>query len=217
MKPSEPSTHPPMLALSVEFDATADDVGAVAATRRAARDTEATIVQAARSGDRAAFARLHERYAPMVHGIALARVPPPDAADVVQEAFLHALERMRFLRDDGAFGPWIAAIARNLAIEFHRRGRVRRHDELIDQPAPAGRSGGDAATEKAMGVLELIRTLPETYAETLVLRLVEGLTGPQIAACVGMTHGSVRVNLTRGMQMLRERLGASQIRLEDTP
>jgi len=59
--------------------------------------------------------------------------------------------------------------------------------------------------------------LPETYAETLVLRLVEGLTGPQIAACTGMTHGSVRVNLTRGMQMLRERLQELNLIVEDSP
>ena len=52
-------------------------------------------------------------------------------------------------------------------------------------------------------VLGLIRGLPESYRETLVLRLVDGLTGPQIAERTGMTHGSVRVNLSRGMAQLR--------------
>ena len=178
-------------------------------------DTDSAMVGAARRGDRAAFARLHERYAPMVHAIALARVPPSDAVDLVQEAFLHALERLRLLRDDHAFAPWIATIARNLAIEFHRRRRIRMHEELHDQPAVPGKSSGGA--EHAMRLLEVIRMLPETYAETLVLRLVEGLTGPQIAACTGMTHGSVRVNLTRGMQMLRERLQQLNLNVEDSP
>ena len=54
--------------------------------------------------------------------------------------------------------------------------------------------------------LAVLRTLPETYRESLTLRLVEGLTGPEIAARLGLTHGSVRVNLHRGMQMLREKL-----------
>jgi RNA polymerase sigma-70 factor (ECF subfamily) len=49
--------------------------------------------------------------------------------------------------------------------------------------------------------------LPETYRETLLLRLVEGMTGPEIAARTGLTSGSVRVNLHRGMQQLREKLG----------
>ena len=50
-----------------------------------------------------------------------------------------------------------------------------------------------------------IRSLPEAYRETLVLRLVEGMTGPEIAARTGLTAASVRVNLHRGMKMLRER------------
>ena len=54
--------------------------------------------------------------------------------------------------------------------------------------------------------LAVLRTLPETYREPLMLRLVEGMTGPEIALRMGLTHGSVRVNLHRGMQMLREKL-----------
>ena len=58
-----------------------------------------------------------------------------------------------------------------------------------------------------MAVLAAIRRLPEAYRETLVLRLVEGLTGPEIAERTGLQPGSVRVNLHRGMQMLRVALG----------
>ncbi len=50
-----------------------------------------------------------------------------------------------------------------------------------------------------------MRELPEAYRDTLVMRFVEGMTGPEIAAHTGLTHGSVRVNLHRGMQMLREK------------
>jgi RNA polymerase sigma-70 factor (ECF subfamily) len=42
----------------------------------------------------------------------------------------------------------------------------------------------------------------------LILRLVEGMTGPEISARTGLTHGSVRVNLHRGMQQLRVKLGS---------
>jgi RNA polymerase sigma-70 factor, ECF subfamily len=52
--------------------------------------------------------------------------------------------------------------------------------------------------------------LPEAYRETLVLRLVEGMTGPEIAARTGLTAASVRVNLHRGMKLLRERLGVME-------
>jgi RNA polymerase sigma-70 factor (ECF subfamily) len=56
-------------------------------------------------------------------------------------------------------------------------------------------------------ILAVVRALPEPYREPLILRLVEGMTGPEIARHTGLTHGSVRVNLCRGMQMLREKLG----------
>ena len=59
----------------------------------------------------------------------------------------------------------------------------------------------------ALAVLAAIRTLPDAYRETLVLRLVEGMTGPEIATRTGLTPASVRVNLHRGMKQLRERLG----------
>ena len=55
-------------------------------------------------------------------------------------------------------------------------------------------------------MLEIIRSLPEAYRETLVLRLVEGMNGPEIAARTGLTPASVRVNLHRGMKLLRRKL-----------
>jgi RNA polymerase sigma-70 factor (ECF subfamily) len=55
--------------------------------------------------------------------------------------------------------------------------------------------------------LEAIRRLPDAYRETLMLRLVEGMTGPEIAARTNLTPDSVRVNLCRGMKLLRAQLG----------
>ena len=72
-------------------------------------------------------------------------------------------------------------------------------------PEDLGRHDPDRA--EALQVLAAIRTLPEAYQETLILRLVEGMSGPEIAAQVGLTPDSVRVNLHRGMQQLRARLG----------
>ncbi len=60
-----------------------------------------------------------------------------------------------------------------------------------------------ACTELQRRVLALVASLPGAYREPLVLRLVEGMTGPEIARRTGLTPGSVRVNLCRGMAMLR--------------
>lgn len=163
---------------------------------------DAEVVARARSGDSDAFARLHRSYAPMVHGILLSRVPRGEVNDLAQDVFVLALERIRSLRDDNAFGGWLAMIARNRATDYHRQ---KRDDvELLDDTAHDPSSHNDS---EAAHVLLLVKSLPEAYRETLVLRLVEGMTGPEIAERTGLTPGSVRVNLHRGMQMLKEKLG----------
>ena len=60
-------------------------------------------------------------------------------------------------------------------------------------------------------MLDAIRRLPATYCETLMLRLVEGMTGPEIAVQTGLAPASVRVNLCRGMKLLRDELGDSYL------
>src|SRR3990170_4208362 len=163
----------------------------------------ASLVAAARNGDRAAFGHLYGRYGRMVHGILLARVPRSEVADLVHDVFLAALRRLDTLRDNRAFGGWLAMIARNRATDYHRRS-----PEMTEVPEMLSRD--DPPQAEAHAVLEAVRSLPEAYREPLILRLVEGMTGPEIAARTGLTPGSVRVNLHRGMKRLREKLGWSQ-------
>ena len=113
-----------------------------------------------------------------------------------------ALRKLPTLRDPAAFGGWLAIISRNRANDYHRRSEETTElpDDLVSPSAPA-------ADAEALAVLGLIRTLPDAYRETLILRLVEGMTGPEIASRTGLTPASVRVNLHRGMKMLREMLG----------
>ena len=171
---------------------------------------DAKLVDAARDGDRAAFGHLYERYARMVHGVLLARVPLGEVDDLVQDVFMRALRRLSTLRENGSFGGWLAAIARNLANDYYRRSvpEDQLTDDTPDSEAKRGIPEGDRAGQAA-AVLDAVRCLPDAYRETLILRLVEGMTGPEIAARTGMTHGSVRVNLHRGMEQLRAKLSSN--------
>ena len=63
-----------------------------------------------------------------------------------------------------------------------------------------------ASASLAARLAEAVRALPEAYRETLLMRLVEGMTGPEIARQTGLTPESVRVNLCRGMKLLRTAL-----------
>lgn len=168
---------------------------------------DAGCVSAARDGDRAAFGQLYERYARMVHGVLLAKVPVCEVDDLVQDVFMRALRRLSTLRESGRFGAWLAAIARNVAHDYHRRSvpEDQLTEDASDNEIKCGMSRGDH-NGPAVAILDAVMSLPDAYRETLILRLVEGMTGPEIAARTGMTHGSVRVNLHRGMEQLRAKL-----------
>lgn len=161
---------------------------------------DARLVAEIRSGDEHAFTRLHRKFAPLIHGVLLARMPPDEVADVVQEVFLAAYKGIANLRDPDALGPWLVKLARNHAAGFYRSRKVT--EELPDEV-----SGGRSHKAQAIEVMIAIKSLPSAYSETLMLRLVEGMTGDEISQLTGLSPGSVRVNLHRGMEMLRKTLG----------
>lgn len=167
---------------------------------KAGPNAHPALVEAARAGDRAAFGDLYDRYRPLVHGILLAYVPYADVEDLMQNVFLQAMGKLANLRQAESFGAWLAAIARHQALDFLRQSKLQVSLEV--EPVAATRP-----TAEAQIALEALQSLPEAYRETLILRLVEGMTGPEIASRTGLTPDSVRVNLCRGMKLLRERLG----------
>ncbi|MFN7998162.1 MAG: sigma-70 family RNA polymerase sigma factor [Bryobacteraceae bacterium] len=183
------------LALSADFDTSTS----VAGSPVVSITDDAELARAARAGNRVSFGRLYDRYAKMVHAILLARVPRSEVDDLVQDVFLSALRQLSNLRQEGAFGGWLAMIARNRAHDYHRRSRE--WAELPDNLPSTDRRSPDA-----LAALDAIRNLPVAYREPLLMRLVEGMTGEEIASRTGMTAPSVRVNLHRGMKMLRQKL-----------
>ena len=183
--------------VAVAFQGTVDR--APAAVTRQLGET----IRAVAGGDRDAFSRLYAEYVRLVHAILLGRVPRRDVDDLVQDVFIAAYTRIRELRDPAAFGGWLATIARNRATDHLRqmRDQVELPEEL---------PGGEAIDAEAMAVLDVIRKLPDAYRETLLMRLVEGMSGVEIAERSGLTPASVRVNLHRGMKILREQLGVER-------
>src|SRR5678816_1635230 len=141
-------------------------------TGQAAEDGR--LVRAARAGDESAFASLYERYGRVVHALLLVRVGRDQVEDLVQDVFLTAWRRLDDLRDPAAFGGWIAMIARRRATDFHRRPA-----DFVALPDNLESPGTAQVEADANVALAAIRALPEAYRETLILRLVEGLSGPE--------------------------------------
>ncbi len=167
--------------------------------------TEDARVRAARDGNEEAFQDLYLRYRGAVRAVVLTKVGWQDADDLTQDVFLVAWHRLDQLRDPARFGPWILQCARNRCRDHHRRHKTvpLGADERklhVSMPPRA----------EALEVLAAIQSLPASYRETLVMRLVEGMSGQEIADQAGLTHRSVRVNLHRGFKMLRKALGEGE-------
>ena len=176
-----------------------------AADRKHNASSDAAFVQAALRGERSAWSELYERYVQTVHACILAKVPPSDAEDLVQDVFVSALDRLPSLSEHERFGGWLMTIARNRRTDYWRRHK--KVEELGEGPEAVERPRSDA-----LRALEAIRSLPDSYQDALIMRLVEGMTGPEIAVRLDMTHGSVRVNLSRGMKLLRTALDIKETR-----
>src|SRR6266849_8350563 len=105
-----------------------------------------SLVSAAREGDRAAFGRLYDRYARMVHGILLSRVPPREVDDLVQEVFLLALRQLHALRDISRFGAWLGTITRNRANDYFRKSIP---DAMVTEPVSENQAESRTANNAA--------------------------------------------------------------------
>jgi RNA polymerase sigma-70 factor (ECF subfamily) len=170
--------------------------GLVGQCRAVAEPTaDASLVRAARDGDRAAFNELYARYGRVVHGILLARTPRREVADLVQDVFWPPAAVVS-LREPGRrrLGGRDCAPARR---GLHRQQRPDDRWTMPAEPAAADRPRQFVSALRAAGGVP----------RTLVLRLVGGPHVPR-SPRDRMTHGSVRVNLHRGLEAAaRARLG----------
>src|SRR5947209_9787058 len=134
------------LGYTVDFRTASMELQAVTFWPVAEAREDDVLVRAACDGDRAAFGLLYHRYVRMVHGILLARVPPREVDDLVQEVFLLALRRLHALRDVSRFGAWLGTITRNRANDYFRKAiPVEKATEPVSEDQAENRTTNHAA------------------------------------------------------------------------
>ncbi|MCB9870483.1 MAG: sigma-70 family RNA polymerase sigma factor [Planctomycetes bacterium] len=165
-----------------------------------------TLVEEAQRGSRRAFDELWARYAPTVQSILLTMVDYSEADDLTQEVAVSAFRSLASLKRRESFPAWLCTIARNAgrdALAARSRSPMAPLEDAKAAELAAPPKGDPTAADE---ILAEIRKLPECHREPLMLRLLLEMTGPEIAEQTGMTPGSVRVNLCKGMKLLRQRL-----------
>jgi RNA polymerase sigma-70 factor (ECF subfamily) len=140
-----------------------------------------------------------------------------EAEEVVQEVFVKALESERRQGPPADWGPWLTRIAVNTCRDRRRAGwwqRFRRWSDQVELVpiADRGLTPEDAAisAEERRRIWQAFRTLPDRQREVFVLRHLEDWSGPEIAAALGLSPGTVKRHLFRAVHRLRLVLGDSR-------
>ena len=170
------------------------------------------LVGRARQGDREAFSQLIMQYQVPLYNMALRMVGgPDDAADIVQDAFLRAWEKIRTLRD-APFKSWLFQIAANLCYDHFRRGR--RYGTMPDDdhsgkvvglgiatPDPQERA---EANERNRLVRESIAQLDHDMRVAIILRDINGMSYDEIATVLRVPLGTVKSRIARARAQVQE-------------
>jgi RNA polymerase sigma-70 factor (ECF subfamily) len=176
--------------------------------------SDAELARRAASGDPAAFADVVRRHRGTIFHFARRLVRDPALAeDVLQETFLAAHASLSTFRGEGSMKSWLLAIARTRALTLLRKKSGEPADfESVETLEGLGAKAGWgrpldpevlAQRLEQVAVLEkALSTLPEGEREVVLLRDVEGLSGEETAAALGLTVAAVKSRLHRGRLQL---------------
>ena len=171
------------------------------------------LVERARGKEIRAFETLMRRYNQRLYRIARSIVSDQETAEnVVQDAYLLAFSDIERYEPTGKFGAWLARLAFNQALALRRTARPGAIAPAVVAEASraegdsSGVSGADGQVDAppSRQVLEqAIDTLPEVFRTVFVLRAIEGISGIETAACLGINETTVRTRLYRAQRRLR--------------
>ena len=166
-------------------------------------------------GDREAFGRFYDLYAPLVFSFALRILRSrSEAEDLLQEVFLQAWRQAgNYEKGRGSPEAWLITITRSRGID--RLRSVRRRDKEIvpadDLPHSekvARVESGEKESEAKVMIGSVLARLPDAQARVLELAYFDGMTQSEIAARLGEPLGTVKTRMRDGLERLREFLGA---------
>ena len=182
--------------------------------------SDETLAARAAAGDDHAFEEIVERYQGRVYRLACRLTSDTDAADVLQDTFLHVYRHLSSFRGESQFGTWLYRIATNAAL-MNRRARARRPAESLDAFMPRFDTHGvhvgtpaelqvcsridelidrQVLAQKARAVLT---RLPDLYRDAFVLRDLEEMSTAEVAEVLGVEPATVRQRVHRARLMLR--------------
>lgn len=189
------------------------------------RTQEAAIVAELKAGSEAAFEWLIAQYNQPVYSLVYRMLDDPsDAADTTQEVFIKVFRGIRRFNSDSSLKTWIYRIALHEASNHRRWWHRHKMQETSIEPRAEGSEGFSPGLKDCLvddgkspldnvydeelraRVEQELRSLPEPFRTTVILRDIEELSYEQIAEVMETSLGTVKSRLVRGRDALRQRL-----------
>lgn len=168
------------------------------------------LIQAVFAGDKAAYEKLYDRYAPLVRAVCYDMTGNlADAQDLAQDVFMRAYEKLSHLREPARFGKWLVGIARLRCKEW-RRQKLRSQNKnvgLNNAQAAAPDSPDDSRIEL---LREMITTLPEKERLALHTFYLQGSSADNARRIMGLSRSGFYRVLERARKRLEQLLIAEQ-------
>jgi RNA polymerase sigma-70 factor, ECF subfamily len=182
---------------------------------------DAKLMQRVAEGDRAAFAKIYDRFSRPLYATAVRILhDSAEAEDILQEVFLTLWEKSPdFNQQRGSAFSWAVTLTRNRSID---RIRMRkRRGTLLNESLPedfgyAGQSEAATSTaeleskETAIKVRTAVMNLPEEQQKALQLAFFSGMTQQEIATKLREPLGTIKARIRRGLLKLRENFALHQ-------
>jgi RNA polymerase sigma-70 factor (ECF subfamily) len=164
--------------------------------------TETILIEAAADGDIESFGQLCRQYYSAIAAVGYSILGEHQLAeDAAQETFARALVNLKKLKNNNRFGPWLAAICRNVAKDMlAEKSRQISNDDL--QKA----SQDKKVNENNRIIQQAIEQLPVPMKELVVLRYYDGLSYEKISNVLGISKASINGRLTRAKRKMAKYL-----------
>ncbi len=179
-----------------------------------AKKSDEQLVMAVLGGDVTAYGVIVERYWKMAVALALSKInDATEAEDIAQESFIKAYWQLNKLKYPDRFAGWLSKIVTRMCIDYIRK--YSRGQKVVGFDSKAFEvsesdlyfSSNPGLDENQIGFIRsAVAKLPEKFKKVVIMRFVAGFTSADIAKKLGKRHGTVRVWLHRGYEILRKEL-----------
>ncbi|MBN2590743.1 MAG: sigma-70 family RNA polymerase sigma factor [Sedimentisphaerales bacterium] len=171
--------------------------------------TDSELVKAVLNGRKELFAELVKRYEKPVRAAALNVLGNYHlAADISQDAFVRAYEKLPSLRKPDAFGPWLIKIAKRFAVEQAKQ-RLRENRPNLDISEVVEKPNGQLNEDKQW-LLAAVMKLPEAERQVVMLHYFGQNNVADVAGILGRSVGTITKQLSRARIRLRKILERSE-------